>query len=83
MCEQLHQYYLQFATPSKRSKTRANTSSRSFDFERLKQNRDLSQVRKRYLRLSRNELADRLIQAEEYIIECQSVWLKNLMEQFK
>jgi hypothetical protein len=81
--EQLHQYYLQFAKSEKRSKIRGKASIPSTDFEHLKSNRDLLQLRKRYMRLSRSELAEKLIQAEEYIAEWQGVWLTNMIEQFK
>ncbi|MDQ8738154.1 hypothetical protein [Paenibacillus sp. LHD-38] len=82
--EQLHQYYLQFAMPAKRSKIRANKSApSSFKFEHLKPNRDLLQVRKRYMRLSRSELAEKLIQAEEYIAQNQLEWQKSIFELFK
>lgn len=81
--EQLYQYYLQFAKSEKRSKTSGKTSFPSADYENLKPNRDLLQVRKRYMRLSRSELAEKLIQAEEYIAQNQLEWQKSIFEHFK
>lgn len=82
--EALHEYYLQFARTVKISKSRAKPTMRnSFSYQHLKPNRDLTQIQKRYLKMSRGELVARLIEAEEYIAQHQVAWQKSVFEQFK
>ncbi|MCY9659509.1 hypothetical protein P5G65_23675 [Paenibacillus chondroitinus] len=78
--EALYQYYLRF---SRLRKTIKSQTKVTVSYQHLKVGRDLSQVRRRYMNLSRQELADRLIQAEEYIAEQQTKRNKSRFEQFQ
>lgn len=82
--EALYVYYLQFARTVKTAKSRAKPTIRNnSSYQHLKPNRDLTQVQKRYLKMSRGELVTRLIEAEEYIAQYQAAWQKSIFEQFK
>lgn len=81
--EELYQYYLKFANLKKTTKTPSRILEKPFSYQHLKENRDLNDVKRRYLQLSRSELVARLIQAEEYIAKRQHDWKKSIFEQFK
>jgi hypothetical protein len=81
--EALYDYYLQFAHTVKTAKSRSKLTMGSASYQHIKPNRDLAQVQKRYLKMSRSELVAKLIEAEECIAQNQSVWQKSLFEQFK
>ncbi|MEB2302734.1 site-specific integrase [Lysinibacillus xylanilyticus] len=45
--------------------------------------RDLTNARKKYMQLSKDELVNRLIEVEQYVAENQQRWVINQFEQFK
>ncbi|MGG1660842.1 hypothetical protein [Brevibacillus sp. NRS-1366] len=82
--EVLYEYYLQFARTVKTTKSRTKPTSQGISsYQHLKPNRDLVQVQKRYLKMSRGDLVARLIEAEEYIAQHQTAWQRSLFEKFK
>lgn len=53
------------------------------DYLRLTPNRDWDKRLREVMKLSKEELALKLVQAEHYIAEQQSQWKKQLFEQFR
>lgn len=49
----------------------------------LKPNRNLDNLHRKYMKLSKQELAQRLILAEQYISENENKWVKAHFESFK
>lgn len=49
----------------------------------LKPNRNLDNLHRKYMKLSKQELAQRLIFAEQYISENENKWVKTQFESFK
>ena len=46
-------------------------------------NRNLDNLRRKYMKLTKEELVKRLILAEEYIAENNTKWVSNYFESFK
>ena len=53
------------------------------EFERLRPDRNLKNVYKQYMRLTKAELATRLIEAEQYIAEGNQEYLKSYLRHMK
>lgn len=54
------------------------TTLRSFSLER-----DLKLVKKKYMKMTKDELVNRLIEVEQYIVKNQNRWITNQFEEFK
>jgi len=61
---------------------RATLRSRASQPTRLKHDRDLARARQRYLRLSKGDLVERLLAAEQACLEDEQRWLKTADELF-
>lgn len=81
--KELYEYYLKHTKrkfkPSKAAKIKVG----EIDFRNIKIDRDLQRVKGRYLQLSKIELVELLINAEQYIAEQNQMWLKSQFENFK
>lgn len=64
-------------------KTNYNTTTDEFDFRKIKPNRNLENTHRKYMKLSKKELIQRLINAEQYISENNSKWVTKHFELFK
>lgn len=53
------------------------------DFRKVKPNRNVDNAQRKYMKLSKKELVQRLILAEQYIAENNSKWVANYFEMFK
>lgn len=74
-----HQYYSKYNNSFKRKqikKSKLKNSSNSYNFEDIKMDRDLATVRSRYNKLTKSELIERLIQAEQYITDNRHAWIE-------
>ena len=84
---ELHSYYQKPSRTYKVKNTRKNPVIPSiFDeasLRRISSERDVSIAKKRYMQLSKEELANRLIAVEKYVAENQERWVTNQFEQFK
>jgi hypothetical protein len=86
--EQLYDYYKQYSLTykqkenSKNGKPTLNTDI-NIDFRKLKPNRSVENAQRKYMKLPKKELAQRLILAEQYIAENNSKWVANYFEMFK
>ncbi|PEN67160.1 hypothetical protein [Bacillus toyonensis] len=87
--EQLYEYYKQNSITYKQkmndqnNKTNYNTTTDEFDFRKIKPNRNLENIHRKYMKLSKKELIQRLINAEQYISENNSKWGTKHFELFK
>ena len=84
---ELHSYYQKHSRTYKVKNTRKNPVIPSiFDeasLRRISSERDVSIAKKRYMQLSKEELANRLIAVEKYVAENQERWVTNQFEQVK
>lgn len=53
------------------------------DYTHIKIDRDVQRVKGRYMKMSKLELVELLIQAEQYIAEQNKTWIKTQFESFK
>jgi len=87
--EHLYEYYKQHSkTHKQKMNSKKNTFNRSItteniEFHKIKPNRNLNNLQKKYMKLSKKELAQRLILAEEYIAENNTKWVSSYFESFK
>jgi hypothetical protein len=51
-------------------------------FKNIKVDRDLDRLKRRYMKLTKSELADMVIKLEQYIATNNDVWIKDVFEQF-
>ena len=58
-------------------------SHEEVDYRRLSKDRNLDNIKNNYLKLSKKELVQRLIQAEVYIAKNNEKWVANHFEMFK
>ncbi|WP_189597234.1 site-specific integrase [Paenibacillus elgii] len=81
--KELHEYISQHST-SKSSKARKAPrmpqEELSNIFKQVKEDRDIERVRRRYMKLSKSELVELLIQSEQYIAQNNKLWLKGEFE---
>jgi hypothetical protein len=53
------------------------------DFRKIKPDRKVENVQRNYMKLSKKELVQRLIRAEQYIAENNTKWVANHFEMYK
>jgi hypothetical protein len=51
-------------------------------FTQVKEQRDLERARRRYMKLTKSELIELLIQSEQYIAQNNKLWLKDELEKY-
>lgn len=87
--EQLYKYYKQHSKTYKQKENRKNIKQnrsvtiKDIDFRKVNPNRNEDNVRRKYMKLSKRELVQRIIQAEQYIAENNINWIRNHFERFK
>ncbi|QED46775.1 hypothetical protein [Cytobacillus dafuensis] len=87
--EQLYEYYKEHSLTykqkvnSKNIKPNPKTNMEVIDFRKKKPNRSVENTQRKYMKLSKKELVQRLILAEQYIAENNSKWVANYFEMFK
>lgn len=89
--EELYEYYKKESKSYKKKQKelekhlpyRENEKYLFKEFEQLNPRRDLKHVYRQYMRLTKAELAARLIEAEQYIAEENQANLKNLFETYE
>lgn len=84
--EELYEYYKARSRTFKIQHTnRRTTSQGSFDtvFRRINPERDLTNVRHKYMKMSKAELVERLIQAEQFIAKNHQKWTAKHFEQYQ
>lgn len=85
--EELYEYYKKHSRTFKVKNARKKPVKPSkFDestLRRISPERELTNVRKKYMQLSKDELINRLIEVEQYVAENQRRWISNQFEQFK
>ncbi|EJR53116.1 hypothetical protein IIM_02480 [Bacillus cereus VD107] len=89
--EELYAYYKEKSKSYKKKQKelerhlpyRENEKYPFHKFEQLKPDRNLKNVYKQYMRLTKAELATRLIEAEQYISEGNLEYLKKLFETYE
>ncbi|MEI4605018.1 hypothetical protein WAG19_24505 [Bacillus cereus] len=85
----LYEYYKQHSLTykqkenSKNMKVNFNADRKGIDFRKIKPNRSVENTQRKYMKLSKKELTQRLILAEQYIADNNSKWLANHFEMFK
>lgn len=85
--EELYEYYKQHSKTFKLRENskgiKPNNLNRDIDFRMLRPYRNLDGLHRRYMKLSKQELAQRLILAEQYISENENKWVTGHFESFK
>jgi hypothetical protein len=89
--EELYAYYKEKSKSYKKKQKelekhlpyRENEKHSFHEFEQLKPDRNLKNVYRQYMRLSKAELATRLIEIEQYIAEGNQEYLKKLFETYE
>ncbi|PGB34973.1 hypothetical protein [Bacillus toyonensis] len=89
--EQLYAYYKEKSKSYKKKQKelekhlpyRENEKHTFHEFKQLKPDRNLKNVYKQYMRLTKAELATRLIEAEQYIAEGNLEYLEKLFETYE
>ncbi|KNH42120.1 MULTISPECIES: hypothetical protein [Bacillus] len=89
--EELYAYYKEKSKSYKKKQKelekhlpyRKNKKYSFHEFEQLKPDRSLKNVYRQYMRLTKTELATRLIEAEQYIAEGKQEYLKKLFETYE
>lgn len=84
--DELYEYYKQNSNTFKQkenSKVNQNNLDLDIDFRKLKPDRNLDILHRKYMKLSKQELAQRLILAEQYISENENKWVTAHFESFK
>lgn len=87
--EQLHEYYKEYSltykqkVSSKNTKPNMNADMEDIDFRKIKLNRSVENTQRKYMKLSKKELVQRLFLAEQYIAENNSNWVAKHFEMFQ
>ncbi|MCY9669905.1 hypothetical protein M5X11_34195 [Paenibacillus alginolyticus] len=85
--KELHAYFSKHISAKllykPRKSSRVPIASDLDSFKQIKQDRDITRVKQRYMQLTKNELVNQLIQMEQYIANQNQHWLKNQFESFK
>jgi hypothetical protein len=84
--EQLYEYYKQNSLTYKQKENSKNVKpilNNDIDYRKVKPNRNVDNAQRKYMKLSKKELVQRLILAEQYIAENNSKWVANHFEKFK
>ncbi|UUZ96738.1 hypothetical protein LJK87_22195 [Paenibacillus sp. P25] len=84
--ELLYAYYKEHSRTYKQRQTKKAPSRQNViqvaDLRRLSPHRDLVHLRQKYMKLTKQELVSRLIQAEQFIAENHSKWTASIFEGF-
>ncbi|MCM3164538.1 hypothetical protein [Metabacillus litoralis] len=84
-----HESYDYYKLHSSEYKKRNNSTKGNnkkiykFDYSKLILNRDLETLKRRYSRLSKSELINRLISVEEYVIKNNQKWIQKQFMDYK
>jgi hypothetical protein len=81
---ELYNYYLDNRN-HKRTSTRKLSHKQiplDSDYTQLKHDRDITRVKQRYMKLTKNELIDRLVDIEQYVAIQQKNWLEKQFEKY-
>ncbi|WP_107842080.1 hypothetical protein [Metasolibacillus meyeri] len=85
--EELYEHYKKHSRTYKIKNARKKSEKPStFDestLRRISPERGLTNARKKYMQLSKEDLVNRLIAVEQYVAENQKLWVANHFEQFK
>lgn len=86
--EKLYEYYKQHSKTFKQKENskgnkQQNNSDFDIDFRKLKSDRNFDILHRKYMKLSKQELVQRLIQTEQYIAENENKWVSSQFESFK
>lgn len=87
--EQLYEYYKQHSLTYKQKENskniipNINLNMDDIDFRKIKPNRSVENTQRKYMKLSKQELVQRLILTEQYIAENNTKWVANHFEAFK
>lgn len=84
----MYEYYKQHSLTYKQKENSKNVkpilnNDLDIDFRKVKPNRNVDNAQRKYMKLSKKELVQRLILAEQYIAEYNSKWVANYFEMFK
>lgn len=84
--EALYEYYKMHSTTYKikqrKTKTVTSVVFDESDLRNISPERNLANVRSKYMKLSKNELVERLIRSEQYMANNQKKWVSKHFEQF-
>lgn len=86
---QLNEYYKEHSLTykqkvnSKNVKPNMNADIEDIDFRKIKPNRNVENTHRKYMKLSKKELVQRLFLAEQYIADNNSKWVAKHFEMFK
>ncbi|WP_102693215.1 hypothetical protein [Rummeliibacillus pycnus] len=85
--DELYTYYKKHSKTYKvnmvRKKLKTPLKFDESNLRKISPNRNIDVVKKKYMKLSKEELVNKLIAVEQYIAENQSRWVANHFEQFK
>ncbi|MEB2293323.1 hypothetical protein [Priestia megaterium] len=87
--EELYALYKQHSLTYKQKKSSRtiqqlpSNNQESIDYRRLMKNRNINQIQAKYMKMSKKELVQRLLQAEQYIAENNRTWVAQHFETFK
>jgi len=85
--EELYSYYKQHSRTYKIKQVKKKTLQHStFDestIRRISPDRNLINIRRKYMKLSKEELIDMLIQIEQYVALNQNKWVASHFQKFK
>ncbi|KEZ49899.1 hypothetical protein [Metabacillus indicus] len=87
--EQLYEYYKQHSKTHKQKRNRKNPvfnrsiNSNDWGFSKIKTGRNPDNLKRKYMKLTKAELVQRLILTEEFIAENNTKWVASYFESFK
>ncbi|MGG3471589.1 hypothetical protein ABES02_29500 [Neobacillus pocheonensis] len=87
--ELLYEHYKQHSKTykhknnSKSNKSNGPVTIENIEFQKIKPNRNLENLQRKYMKLSKKELVQRLILTEQYIAENNTKWVSNFFETYK
>lgn len=87
--QELNEYYKQHSkTYKQKTNSQKSVQNRSVefapvDYRRIRAERNLENAERKYMKLSKKELVQRLLYAEQYIAEHNGAWIAKQFEQFK
>lgn len=87
--KELYRLYKETSLTYKQKKSTLNIqqvpskSQESIDYRSLMKDRNINQVQAKYMKLSKKELVQRLLQAEQYIAENNQKWVAQHFEMFQ
>ncbi|WP_144569059.1 hypothetical protein [Bacillus pseudomycoides] len=87
--QELNAYYKRHSKSYKKklninkSTQKRSVAFTSVDYRRIRLDRSIENTERKYMKMSKKELVQRLILAEQYIAENNSKWVANYFEMFK